>query len=75
MCCRGGMNDDQGQDNTVHRAAGVKVKLCLYSFTIVFRSGSSSAWGAWEWRRGNLLDGNITFEHLLYLGAYFQHIS
>ena len=32
-----------GQDNTVHTAAGVKVKLCLYSFTIVRGVGSSMA--------------------------------
>lgn len=29
--------------------------------------GSSTVWGAWEGRRGNLLDGNLTIEHHLYL--------
>lgn len=59
------MNGDQEQGNTV-RAADVKVRLSLF-FTIVFGMGSSTAWGAWEGRRGNLLDGNLTIEHQLYL--------
>lgn len=40
---------------------------CLYSLTIGFGMGSSTAWGLWEEWRGTLLDGNLTFEHRLYL--------
>lgn len=74
LSCRDSPNVDQEQDNTVHTAAGVKVKLCLYSFTGVFGMGSSTAWGAWEGRRRNLLDGNLTFEHRLYLVLIFSTV-
>lgn len=43
QCCNDGMNGEQGQ-NTIHTAASVKVKPCLYFFTIVFGMGSSTAW-------------------------------
>lgn len=60
----------------VHTAAGVKVKFCLYSFTILFGLGSSTAWGApWKGRGaegGILLDGNLTFERQLYLMSIFN---
>lgn len=47
--------------------AGVKVKFCVYSFIILFGIGSSTAWeDTWERRRGNLLDGNLTFERQLH---------
>ena len=51
----------------------MKVKFCLYSFTILFGIGSSTAWGApWKGRRGILLDGNLTFERQLYLMSIFN---
>lgn len=75
LSCRDGPNVDQEQDNTVHTAAGIKVKLCLYSFIGVFGMGSSTAWGAWEGRRRNLLDGNLTFAHQLYLVLFFSFFN